>query len=103
MLHLKEVSESYELTEAKVSASWDKIVKLWDVESGKCIKTYEGHTDYVNSVSISTDGQYIVSGSDDGIVRLWRFDSLQDLIDGVYEQFKDNPLTDEERREYYLE
>eukprot|EP01035_Chromulina_nebulosa_P018965 gene18965-24775_t len=34
-----------------------------------------GHTKAVRSISISPDGQYIVSGSDDGTVRLWEVDT----------------------------
>jgi hypothetical protein len=41
--------------------------------------------------------------SNDGYIYYWEFEQLQDLIDQVKLQFKDNSLTDEERREYYLE
>lgn len=41
--------------------------------------------------------------SNDGYIYYWKFEPLQDLIDQVKLQFKDNSLTDEERREYYLE
>ena len=32
------------------SGSSDNTVKLWDVGSGTCVKTLEGHTSYVLSV-----------------------------------------------------
>ena len=32
---------------------------------------YEGHSSYVNSVTISPDGKYIVSGSDDETIKIW--------------------------------
>jgi ribosome biogenesis protein ERB1 len=34
-----------------------------------------GHTKNVRSITISPDGQYLVSGSDDGTVRLWEVDT----------------------------
>ena len=33
--------------------------------------TYSGHTSYVRSISLDCSGQWMVSGSDDGTVRLW--------------------------------
>ncbi len=44
---------------------------MWLVESGELVRTLEGHTDMVNSVSFSPDGQSIVSGSRDNTIRVW--------------------------------
>jgi WD40 repeat protein len=46
-------------------------LKLWDVASGRLIRTYEGHSGRVNSVVFSSDGSRLISGSDDGTARLW--------------------------------
>ena len=35
---------------------------MWDLESGQCLRTLEGHTDAVNSVSVTPDGRRAVSG-----------------------------------------
>jgi len=35
------------------------------------LHTLTGHTDYVKSVTFSSDGKWLASGSDDGTVRLW--------------------------------
>ena len=45
------------------SGSSDKMVKLWDVTSGECLHTFEGHSDDVWSVSFSPDGTKVASGS----------------------------------------
>ena len=49
--------------EGCVGVSLDKTVKLWDVTSGECLQTLEGHSDRVNSVSFSPDGTKVASGS----------------------------------------
>ncbi len=35
------------------------------------LKTFKGHSFYVNSVAFSPDGKYIASGSGDGAIRIW--------------------------------
>jgi WD40 repeat protein len=46
-------------------------MRLWDVSTGEEVRVFEGHTSDVRSVAFSPDGQYALSGSDDGTVRLW--------------------------------
>ena len=36
-----------------------------------CVKTFEGHSDELTSVAMSSDGSHIVSGSWDETVKLW--------------------------------
>jgi len=45
---------------------------LWRVSDGRLLRTLEGHTDWVNSVTFSPDGQTLASGSRDSPIRLWR-------------------------------
>jgi WD40 repeat protein len=54
-------------------------LRLWDVASGQCLRTFEGHADDVKSVAFSPDGRFAVSGSDDNAVRLWDVASGQCL------------------------
>jgi WD40 repeat protein len=35
------------------------------------VRRFTGHSDYVNSVAVTPDGKYVVSGSGDNTVRLW--------------------------------
>ena len=39
------------------------------------MRTLNGHTDLVRSVSFSPDGKYVVSGSCDNSVKIWRMES----------------------------
>ena len=49
----------------------DDTIRLWDVGTGRVIRTLTGHTSWVRSVSFSPDGQTLASGSDDDTIRLW--------------------------------
>jgi WD40 repeat protein len=61
------------------SGSMDRNVKAWDAFTGKCLRTYVGHIDWVNSVHVR--GDIVYSCSDEGHVRLWRVASLLDVED----------------------
>ena len=46
-------------------------MRLWDVETGRCLRVLEGHTGYAMSVAWSIDQRHALSGSADSTVRLW--------------------------------
>ena len=53
-----------------LSGSGDGI-KLWDIESGRLIRTFTGHSNSVRSVAFSPDGTQLISGSSDKTIILW--------------------------------
>ena len=44
----------------------DGAVKLWDIDTGKIIAKWTGHTNCVRSVCWNRDGGRVMSGSNDG-------------------------------------
>lgn len=59
-----------------LSASRDKTVLVWQIDGtqedyGFPRKSLRGHSHFVSSVVISSDGQFALSGSWDGTLRLW--------------------------------
>ncbi|KAJ6259791.1 Beta-TrCP [Drechslerella dactyloides] len=52
-----------------VSASGDRLIKLWNLKTGYCEKTYVGHKKGI--ACIQYDGVKIVSGSSDKSIRVW--------------------------------
>lgn len=46
-------------------------VPVWDLETGRLRHTLTGHEDEVGAVAFSPDGRRLVTGADDGTVRVW--------------------------------
>ena len=54
-----------------VSGSADKTLRLWELATAKCLRTFEGHAAEVTAAAITPDGRFVVSGSADNTLRLW--------------------------------
>lgn len=69
-----------------VSGSLDRTIKMWELSppmprgvgtvggvknTGHCIRTFEGHNDFVLSVALTPDGAWVLSGSKDRGVQFW--------------------------------
>ncbi len=54
-----------------VTASYDKTVIIWDLETYEPTFVLRGHADWVTSVCFSPDYTHVVSGSGDRTARIW--------------------------------
>lgn len=72
------------------SASYDRLVKLWDVASGKQIASLKEHSDAVFSVAFVPGGKHLVTAAGDRMVKVWdvstgkRVFTITDALDAVY-------------------
>jgi WD40 repeat protein len=67
-----------------VSVSDDNTFKVWDLDSGKELKTLTRHTNSVyttsvKAVAITSDGQRVISVSDDNTFKVWDLNSGKEL------------------------
>ncbi|XP_035453808.2 E3 ubiquitin-protein ligase COP1 [Spodoptera frugiperda] len=75
-----------------VSASTDSALKLWRVESPRCVRSFTGHANEKNFVGLATDGRYVACGSENnalyvyyaGLSRpllVYRFDAVRGFLE----------------------
>ncbi|MCB9852600.1 MAG: serine/threonine protein kinase [Phycisphaerales bacterium] len=57
------------------SAESDGTLILLDVNSGRIVRSFHGHTDDIKRVAFSPDGQFLASTSYDNTIRLWFVDT----------------------------
>ena len=57
------------------SGGADRLVRLWDVETGRLLRSLRGHTADIRSVVFTPDGQTLATASEDRTIRLWNPDT----------------------------
>ncbi|KAJ3031768.1 UNVERIFIED_CONTAM: hypothetical protein HDU68_000055 [Siphonaria sp. JEL0065] len=54
-----------------ISASLDKTIRVWDIESGRAIQLLTEHSEDVMALCVSSDEKVLISGSHDCTVKVW--------------------------------
>jgi len=58
-----------------LSGAADKFVKIFDVATGKFVKSFEGHTHHVLDVAWKADESTIVSSGADNVIKVWNIET----------------------------
>ncbi len=72
------------------TCSYDRLVKLWDVETGREVRTLKDHSDAVYGIAFRPDGKLLASVAADRAVKVWnvqtgtRLYTLGDATDWLY-------------------
>lgn len=82
-----------------VSADADFTVRIFDIESGAVFQKSDLSW---NAVFFSPDAKQLVSCDNEDVI-IWEFEPLQELIDRTRERFGNRPLTQDEKKKYYLD
>lgn len=53
------------------SSGADSSVRIWEVDTGKCVHVLMGHLAGVSTISWAPEGGLLASGGDDKVIRLW--------------------------------
>ncbi|KAI8082880.1 WD40-repeat-containing domain protein [Halteromyces radiatus] len=62
-----------------LSGSYDQLIKIHSIKSGKLIKEFKGHTSFINSIMYINNDSNILSASSDGTIKLWNVESTECL------------------------
>ena len=85
-----------------ISCSGDKTIKIWDIDSGSCLKTLKDHTHCIMSVFVKDN--LIISGSADNTIRITPISLFPEEL-SVFQSVVDSyaPHLDREILQYFSE
>ncbi len=53
------------------SGGCDRLVRVWDIETKRLLRSLRGHTHDIRAILFTPDGQSIITGSEDRTIRMW--------------------------------
>ena len=57
----------------------DMFVRVYNYNTMDKIKAFEAHTDYIRSLAVHPSLPYLLSASDDMLIKLWDWDKVRSL------------------------
>ena len=60
------------------SGPYKEIITIWDLRTRRPVTQLNGHMSHISGIVFSRDGRSMVSGSEDGTVRLWSVDGWRE-------------------------
>jgi WD40 repeat protein len=62
------------------TGSRDKSAKLWELSTGREVRSFLGHTASVISLEFSRDGKYLITGNGDKTARIWEVATGKEIL-----------------------
>ena len=63
------------------TAAADKFMKVFEVPSGKLLKSFEGHTHHVMDVGWTPNGKFLATAGADDLIKIWDFEKGEKVRD----------------------
>ena len=57
-----------------LTGGWDSTLKLWDIASGKCARSFQADSHFIKAVCMSADGRFALSNGGERDTALWLWD-----------------------------
>lgn len=77
----------------------------FDVATSRVLSFFDAHDgdESVEAFALTSEGRHYITGTDMGTLKLWSFPPFQEILDEMNELYASNPLTPEEKEEFYIE
>jgi WD40 repeat protein len=83
-----------------VTSTFDGGLQIWDLWTGKIVKTLEGHSKDIFDLAITQHNRYLISGSSDRMIKVWDIETGENLLilKGHQKATRDILVTDDGNR-----
>jgi hypothetical protein len=66
------------------SAGADRVIRVWEIATGKVVQTLEGHQAEIASLLFGNDGKMLISHSVDGVTKFWDLNSNREFFEHIH-------------------